>query len=178
MVLAQWMIIYLKRHNLPPSHHASNPRDEPASTIMVAPGVPQPSPAWLHVDQLIREWIFATICKDTSCKVQNISYVLATWQYLASCFNSASSTRASYLKCMLTNVSKGTYQSMETYLCHIKALANSLAEIQSYVSDLELIQFTKSGLPPDYHSLVTTYSMLPGNHTFDDLRSKLIFHEK
>jgi len=67
---------------------------------------------------------------------------------------------------------------MDDYLRHIKTLADSLAAIQSTFSDLELIQYTTSGLPPDYHHFVTTYSMLPGRHTFDDLHSKLIFYEQ
>ena len=67
---------------------------------------------------------------------------------------------------------------MENYLHHIKTLADSLAAIQSPVSNLELIQFTTFGMPPDYHTFVITYSMLPGSYTFDDLQSKLIFYEQ
>ena len=66
---------------------------------------------------------------------------------------------------------------MEDHLHHIKNLVDSLAAIQSLVSHLELIQFTTSGLPPDYHTFVITYSMLPSSHT-DDLRSKLMFYEQ
>ena len=67
---------------------------------------------------------------------------------------------------------------MEGYLLYVKILADSLATIQSPVSDLELIQYTTSSLPPDYHTFVTTYSMMPGSYTFDDLHSKLIFYEQ
>ena len=79
---------------------------------------------------------------------------------------------------MLTNVSKGSDQTMEDYLHHIKTLFDFLAAIQSLVFDLELIQFTTSGLPSNYHTFTTTYSMLPNSHMFDDLRSKLIFYEQ
>jgi len=79
---------------------------------------------------------------------------------------------------MLTNVSKGTDQSIEDYLRNIKTVADSLGAIQSPIFDLQLIQFTTSGLPHDYHSFVTTYSILPDGHTFDDLWSKLIFYEQ
>ena len=78
---------------------------------------------------------------------------------------------------MLTNVSKSPDQSIDDYLRHIRTLADSLVAVQSPVSDLKLVQYTTSGLPPYYHHFVTTYSMLPGSHTFDDLRSKLIFYE-
>ena len=76
---------------------------------------------------------------------------------------------------MLTNVFTSVDQSMECYLCHIKTLADSLAAIQNLVSKLELIQFTTVGLPLNYHSFVTTYSMMPECHSFDDVLSKLIF---
>jgi len=109
------------------------------------------------------------------CEVCNIPHALPIWQRLASRFNTASLARALDLKCMLTNVSKGSDQSIEDYLRQIKTFADSLAAIQSPVSDLELIQFTTSGLPSDYHTFVTTYSMLHGSYNFDDLRSKLIF---
>ena len=97
---------------------------------------------------------------------------------LAASFNIASLARALYLNCILTNVSKSSDQSMEDYLQHIKILSDSLAVIQSLISDLELIQFMTSCLPPNYHGFATIYSMLPGRHTFDDLRSKLIFYKQ
>ena len=53
-----------------------------------------------------------------------------------------------------------------------------VATIQSYMFDLELIQFNTSGFSPDYHSFVTTYSMLTGNHSFDDLHSNLVFYDQ
>jgi len=146
--------------------------------ILVAPGFTQPNPTysyWLRVDQLIWAWIFATISKDMSCEVRNISYALPIWRHLGHHFNTANLVTALDLKCMLTNVSKSPDQSMDDYLRHIKTLTDSLAAIQSSVSDLELIQYTTPGLSPDYHHFATTYSMMPGSHTFNDLRSKLIF---
>ena len=66
---------------------------------------------------------------------------------------------------------------MDIYLRTIKTIADSLVAIESPVSDLELIQCTTSGLQnsSDYEGFLTAYSMLPGAHSFDDLRSKLIF---
>jgi len=57
----------------------------------------------------------------------------------------------------------------------LKLLLILLLQFRVQFLDLELIQFTTS---PDYHSFVTTYSMLSGSHNFDDLRSKLIFYEQ
>jgi len=79
---------------------------------------------------------------------------------------------------MLTNISLGPDQSMYSYLYSIKTIADSLTAIQSLVSNLELIQLTTAGLPEDYDSFVTTFSMLPGLTTFDELHSKLLFYEQ
>jgi len=62
---------------------------------------------------------------------------------------------------MLTIVSKSPDQLMDDYMWHIKTLADSLIAIQSPVSDLELIQYTTSCVPPHYHHFVTTYSIMP-----------------
>jgi len=67
---------------------------------------------------------------------------------------------------------------MNSYLRSITAIADFLAAIQSPISDLELIQLTTVGLPKDYDSFVTTFSMLPGLTTFDKLCSKLLFYEQ
>ena len=73
--------------------------------------------------------------------------------------------------------SKELIKSTVDYLHHVKMLVDSIVVIQSSVSDRELIWFTTSRLPPDYHSFVTIYCMLLGGHTFDDLRAKLTFYE-
>ena len=115
---------------------------QPPPMILVAHDFTEPNPAysyWLHVDQLIRAWIFATISKDMLCEVRNISHALPIWHHLGYRFNTASLARALDLKCMLTNVSKSPDQSMDDYLRHIKTLVDSLAAIQSPVFDLELI---------------------------------------
>ena len=41
-----------------------------------------------------------------------------------------------------------------------------------------MIQLTTVGLPKDYDSFVTTFSMLTGATSFDDLRSELLFYEQ
>ena len=64
---------------------------------------------------------------------------------------------------------------MEDCLQHIETLADSLAATQSPISNTELIQFGTSSLPPNYRGFVTTYSILPDTHTFDDSLCKLIF---
>jgi len=82
------------------------------------------------------------------------------------------------LKCMLTNLSLGSNQTVDSYLRSIKTIADCLTAIQSPLSELELIQLTTAGLYEDYNYFVTTFSMLPGTKTFNDLRSQLLFYEQ
>jgi len=101
----------------------------PSSTVLIASGVNQPNPTyfyWLQVNQLIRSWIFAIIAKETLREVRNIPHALPVWQHLASHFNTASLARALDLKCMLTNVSKGTDQTMEDYSHSLNLLLTHL----------------------------------------------------
>jgi len=67
---------------------------------------------------------------------------------------------------------------METYLRSIKVIANTLAAINSPLSDKKLVQFTLFGLYRDYESLVTTTTYFGGNLTFHDLHDKLLLYEQ
>jgi len=69
-------------------------------------------------------------------------------------------------------------QSMNAYLHSLKTIVDGLTSIQSLVYGLKLIQLTTTGLAKGYDSFVTTFSMLPGATSFDDLHSKLLFYEQ
>jgi len=102
------------------------------------------------------------ISKDTFSEVRDLLHSIQVWHRLESCFNMASLTRALDLKHFFTNISLERNQSMDSYSHSVKTIADALAAIQSPISDLELIQLTTAGLPDDYDSFVTTYSMLLG----------------
>ena len=72
---------------------------------------------------------------------------------------------------MLTNVSKGTYQSPAYVI--LKLLLILLLQFRVP----ELIQYTTSGLPLII-KLFLLPIMLPSSHFFDNLKSKLILYEQ
>lgn len=131
---------------------------------------------WLRADQLVRACIFATISKDLLCEVCTLLHSFLIWQHLAHRLNTVSLSHSMDLKHTLTTLSKADNQFLEDYL--LKTVVGSLAAIQSPVCDIELIQFTTAGMPPKFNHFITTYSMLLGPHTFDDLCTKLIFYEQ
>ncbi|KAL9266733.1 hypothetical protein AKJ16_DCAP16514 [Drosera capensis] len=67
---------------------------------------------------------------------------------------------------------------MEKYLRYIKLLADSLAAIDSSVSNADLIEHTLMGLGTEFESqiaVVLKASIVP---SFEDVRSKLLLHEQ
>lgn len=121
--------------------------------------------------------MFVTISKDTLVEVRDLHHYLDIWRRLESGFNTTNLTCALDLKNMLTHLNGEDYQSINEYLCAIKSIVDSLASMQSLVSDLELIQVTIAGLPSDYDTFVNTFSLLPGHVTLDDLHSELLSND-
>lgn len=81
----------------------------PSPILSYMHGFQQPNPGyhyWVHVDQLVRSWIFATISKDLLCKVCDIMHAFDIWKQLEQRFNMASLARALDLKRMFTRLSK------------------------------------------------------------------------
>jgi len=114
----------------------------PPSLVPSSYGMTNPNSGYgyrLRVGQLVRAWLFATISKETLSEVCDISHSLHVWQHLESRFNMASLACALDLKRMLTNLSLGLNQTVDSYLRSIKTIADSLVTIQSPLFDLELI---------------------------------------
>ena len=50
---------------------------QPPIFVVLSSGLQQPNPGyatWLHLDQLIRAWLFATVSKDLLTKVRDLLY--------------------------------------------------------------------------------------------------------
>ncbi|KAL9261897.1 hypothetical protein AKJ16_DCAP25177 [Drosera capensis] len=82
------------------------------------------------------------------------------------------------LKRKLTSLRKASSDSMEKYLCDIKILADSMAAINSPVSNTDLIEHTLMGLGTEFESLITVLMNAPIAPSFDEIRSKLLLHEQ
>jgi len=66
---------------------------------------------------------------------------------------------------------------MDSFLREIKYIFDSLAAINSPLTNQELVQYTLDGLD-DQHEVLATVTTYFGSHpTFDDLRTKLIMYE-
>ncbi|KAL9269990.1 putative mitochondrial protein, partial [Drosera capensis] len=67
---------------------------------------------------------------------------------------------------------------MEKYLRDIKILTDSLAAINSHVSNADLIEYTLMGLGTEYESLIAVFMNAPIAPSFDDIRSKFLLQEQ
>lgn len=132
----------------------------------------------MQVDQQICSWLLATISHDFLVEVRDLLHSYQIWDHLHQWFMTASMARCLELKRSLTTIRKDKSQSMEAYLRSIKVIVDSLAAINSPLSDQELVQFALFSLYRDYESLVTAATYFGGNLTFHDLHDKLLLYEQ
>ncbi|KAL9265462.1 Retrovirus-related Pol polyprotein from transposon RE1-like protein, partial [Drosera capensis] len=133
---------------------------------------------WQRIDQMVRSWIFATLSRDILMKVLNLKLAREFWDRLHHRFMSICMARSMELKRKLTSLRKASSDSMKKYLRDIKILADSLAAINSPVSNDDLIEHTLMGLGTEYESLIAVVMYAPIAPSFDDIRSKLFLHEQ
>jgi len=117
-------------------------------------------PYWTRVDQLVHAWLFTNIFNGTLSEVRYLSHSLQVWYHLQ-CFNVASLARALDLKRMLTNLSLGNDQTIDSYLQSIKSITDSLVAIKSPFFDIELIQLTTVIISNDYYDYLLYASDRP-----------------
>lgn len=154
---------------------------QPAPYIIDFNGIQRPNPqhaTWIRLDQYIRSWIYATLSRGLLTEVHTIVHASQIWSQLSARFNTKCLSRVVELKRTLTTTTKSKTQTVEDYVHEIKTIADNLAAIQHPITDLDLVQYIISGLPSDFEPLVTVITYLPGTITFDDLCTKLIFHEQ
>ncbi|CAH9092822.1 unnamed protein product [Cuscuta europaea] len=132
---------------------------------------------WLKLDQTVRFWLFATLSRDILVEVHQLKNSTAIWERLEARFMAASLARSMELKHMLSHMKKKDNQSMDQYLLEIRKIVESLASINSPVSDHDLLQTALLGLCPGYESLVGPLTLFPEGLTFDKLCTKLVHQE-
>ncbi|CAH9099356.1 unnamed protein product [Cuscuta europaea] len=129
---------------------------------------------WLKIDQTVRSWLFATLSRDILIDVHELKFSHLIWDRLRNKFMSASIARSMEVKRQLSTKKKKPGQTMDQYLREIKVAADSLALINSPVSDKELIEIALLGLDPEFESMLGGLSYMPSTFTFDQLGPILV----
>ncbi|CAH9072618.1 unnamed protein product [Cuscuta epithymum] len=133
---------------------------------------------WLKIDQTVRSWLFATLSRDILMEVYDLKFSARIWESLETCFMSACLARSIELKRQLSHIKKKESQTIDQYLLEVKLLADNLNSINSPVSNRDVIEYTINGLGPDYESLISIISYIPGNATIESLRPVLLAQEQ
>ena len=132
---------------------------------------------WLRTDQMLRSLLFTTISGYMLVELCDLGHSFQIWHRLHKCFLKVSMAKSLELRRKLTNVKKQASQSMESFLRDIKHIVDSLAAINSPLTDQELIQYTINGLDEQYEIFITAVTYFGQNLKFDKLRNKLIIYK-
>ncbi|KAK2981648.1 hypothetical protein RJ640_027103 [Escallonia rubra] len=152
----------------------------PSQFITNAHGHPVLNPAyssWLHTGQSLLSWLKATHTKDVFQEIHELTSSGDVWIVLERRFLDQSTAKELQLKLQLQSLKK-VHQSMAQYLRTLKSLAGSLSVINSPVSNKDLVIYALVGLSSKYESFITTVTKNNTILSFDDLRTKLLYHEQ
>uniref|UniRef100_A0A0V0HNG6 Putative ovule protein n=1 Tax=Solanum chacoense TaxID=4108 RepID=A0A0V0HNG6_SOLCH len=86
-------------------------------------------------------------------------------------------SRQVQLKMQFKSTRKGDLETIESYVNKLKSIANSLAEIDSPISDLDMVLQLLAGLPIEYLPLKNTISSKWPLPTFEDACSMVYMQE-
>lgn len=126
---------------------------------------------------MLRSLLFGTISGDMLVEVRDLVHSSQIWDRLHKRFQTNSLAKTSELRRKLANMKKQSSQSMDSFLWEIKNIADSLATINSPLTDQELVQYIIDGLDYRYEAFVTAAAYFGGHLTFYDLCTKLIMYE-
>lgn len=108
---------------------------------------------WLKLDAIVKTWIYGSI---TPSLLQNIYQrnlsARQAWVNLHNLFQVNKEARALQLENDLRNISLGN-MSITEYCTKIKTIADLLSNIDSPVSDRNLVTYTVNGLPQRWESV-------------------------
>lgn len=122
--------------------------------------------------------MIATVSSDVLTDIHDLAHAPQAWDRLQSRFSGNCKARAGELKSLLNNLEKQESHKMEEFLREIKFIADSLASIQSAITDVELNDATIRGLPAEYEPIVAMVQYSRGHITFDEFRTNLIMYEQ
>lgn len=138
---------------------------------------PPNDPSWKRMDSVVVSWIFGTINIDLQdiAREHGIS-AHQTWLTLENQFIGNSETRALHLDAMFRNFVQGDL-SMTEYCRKMKAMANSLGDLDCPVSDRNLVLNVLRGLNKKYEHLRAIITRSPPFPSFLKLRDDLVLEE-
>lgn len=132
---------------------------------------------WEAIDSRIKSWFYSTcepnllniITKD-NCTAKDL------WEALDSYFLNNKLSRSLQLQTVFRNTKKGAL-SITDYCHTLKDIADSLADVDTKISDQDLVLQILQNLPPSYQSLVDVITHTKPFPTFLEAKNMLLLHE-
>jgi hypothetical protein len=144
---------------------------------VLSDAVPVNSPAWDRMDSVVVSWIFGTI----TAELQDIARergvtARQTWLTLENQFIGTSEARALHLDATFRNFVQGDL-TMNDYCRKMKAMADSLRDLGSEVTDRNLVLNVLCGLNKRYEHLRAIITRSRPFPTFLKVRDDLVLEE-
>jgi hypothetical protein len=138
---------------------------------------PANDPSWKRMDNVVVSWIFGTISIDLQdiARARGIS-ARQTWLTLENQFIGNSETRALHLDTMFRNFVQGDL-SMTEYYRKMKAMADSLGDLDCPVLDRNVVLNVLRGLNKKYEHLRAIITLSRPFPSFLKLRDDLVLEE-
>lgn len=133
---------------------------------------------WLRLDAIVLQWLYNTISKELMETILEKNCTAArAWEILEKLFQDNKHTRAVYLRNKFSNTRLASFPNMTAYCRALKVVSNQLANVDSPVTNQDLVLQLITGLDENYDSvamLIQQTNPLPDVY---DARSKLIMEE-
>ncbi|KAL4562284.1 hypothetical protein LXL04_034484 [Taraxacum kok-saghyz] len=132
---------------------------------------------WHSIDSRVKSWFYST-CDPTVLQVITTDTCTAQdmWNNLQEFFLNNKMPRMLQLQEQFRNTKKGA-SIIQEYCHNLKHLADALHDVDSTISELELVMQILRGLPSSYHSIVDVITNTKPFPSFLEAKNMLLLHE-
>jgi hypothetical protein len=171
------IIPYLKGQHLYGFLDGSRPAPSQATASAATPALPSSDlQAWHIQDQMILSALISSLSETILAHVVNCRTSREVWLCLEKMFTSQSRARQMQLHHQISTLKKGD-SSIADYFHTFTTLADTLAAIESPLSDYQLVSFFMNGLGSEYDAMVTSIQTHSRPYNLDDLYGLFLSHE-
>ena len=132
---------------------------------------------WESIDSRVKSWFYSTcdpnvlqVISSDNCTAKNL------WDNLHEFFLNNKMPRMLQLQEQFRNTKKGA-SSITDYCHNLKHLADALKDVDSEITELELVMQILRGLPPSYQSIVDVITNTKPFPSFLEAKNMLLLHE-
>ncbi|KAK9059530.1 hypothetical protein SSX86_020234 [Deinandra increscens subsp. villosa] len=133
---------------------------------------------WLRIDAIVLQWLYATIAPELlETVIKKDSTAHSAWNSLANVFNDNKNARAVDLQRKFAMAKLDNHPNVSDYCCYLKGISDQLANVDSPVSNHQLVLQLISGLNESFDGVAMLIQQSNPLPDFYDARSKPITEE-